>query len=372
MKICVIGAGPFGILSAISIKKNHPLYEVILLEKNENIGSRIKVSGNGRCNFFNTNLNENKYSSPLYVKKLVSLKDRLFSLLDEVGLSYYYDEEGRYYPLSESSSTMIYCLNKLLASYQVKVKTNFKVEKIIKENNKYIVSSLLEKEEADKLVLGIGGISFNNDRINYNNIIHNLNVSTTKLTPSLTPIATSSFSLRLEGKRRYCNVKLMKGNNIVKEEKGEVLFKKNGLSGIVIFNISSYLARLHLSSYSSYCISLDLCPSLSEEKLKELTIKDPSLRNIFITEIADYILSLGKNIVENIRNCRFEVKDLYEFKNSQVTSGGIAINELNDNFSLKKDNNIYVGGEMIDIDGECGGYNIGIAFLSGLYIGEVI
>ena len=112
MKICVIGAGPFGILSAISIKKNHPLYEVILLEKNENIGSRIKVSGNGRCNFFNTNLNENKYSSPLYVKKLVLLKDKLFSLLDEVGLSYYYDEEGRYYPLSESSSTMIYCLNK--------------------------------------------------------------------------------------------------------------------------------------------------------------------------------------------------------------------------------------------------------------------
>ena len=94
MKICVIGAGPFGILSAISIKKNHPLYEVILLEKNENIGSRIKVSGNGRCNFFNTNLNENKYSSPLYVKKLVLLKDKLFSLLDEVGLSYYYDEEG--------------------------------------------------------------------------------------------------------------------------------------------------------------------------------------------------------------------------------------------------------------------------------------
>ena len=93
------------------------------------------------------------------------------------------------------------------------------MEKIIKENNKYIVSSLLEKEEADKLVLGIGGISFNNDRINYNNIIHNLNVSTTKLTPSLTPIATSSFPLRLEGKRRYCNLKLMKGNNIVKEEK---------------------------------------------------------------------------------------------------------------------------------------------------------
>ena len=71
-------------------------------------------------------------------------------------------------------------------------------------------------------------------------------------------------------------------------------------------------------------------------------------------------------------NTKLIWRDLYEFKNSQVTSGGIAINELNDNFSLKKDNNIYVGGEMIDIDGECGGYNIGIAFLSGLYIGEVI
>ncbi|MGN1295596.1 MAG: NAD(P)/FAD-dependent oxidoreductase [Bacilli bacterium] len=372
MKICVIGGGPFGILSAISIKKNNPFYDVVLLEKNESIGSRIKVSGNGRCNFYNANLNEKKFSSPLFVKKLISLKDKLFSLLDEVGLSYYYDEEGRYYPLSESSSTIIYCLNKLLSTYQVKVKTNFKVERISKENNKYIVSSLLEKEEADKLVIGIGGISFNNDRINYNNIIHLLNINTTRLTPSLTPISTSSFSLRLEGKRRYCNVKLLKGNNIVKEEKGEVLFKKNGVSGIVIFNMSSYLARLHLSSYSSYTLSFDLCPSLNDEELKELISKDASLRNIFISEIADYVLSLGKNSFENIRNLKLEVKDLYEFKNSQVTSGGIDLNEINDDFSLKNDKNIFVGGEMIDIDGECGGYNIGIALLSGIYVGDVI
>lgn len=372
MKICVIGGGPFGILSAISIKKNHPSYEVVLLEKNENIGSRIKVSGNGRCNFFNANLKENKYSSPSFVKGIIPLKDKLFYLLDEVGLSYYFDEEGRYYPLSESSSTIIYCLTKLLNKYQVKVKTNFKVEKIFKENNKYIISSSLEEEKADKLVLGIGGVSFNNDRINYNNIIHQLGVDITLLSPSLTPLSTSSFSFKLEGNRRYCNVKLLKGNNIIKEEKGEVLFKKNGVSGIVIFNMSSYLSRLHLSSYDSYFLSLDLCPTLNDEELVQFLSKDPSLRNIFKEELALYILSLGKNVFENIRDFRLQIKGLYEFKNSQVTSGGISLDEINSSFSLKKDPNIFVGGEMIDIDGECGGYNIAFALLSGLYIGEII
>ena len=92
---------------------------------------------------------------------------------------------------------------------------------------------------------------------------------------------------------------------------------------------------------------------------------------VFIKEIANYVTKFN-NIEKVIKDLRFDIRGIYEFKFSQVTSGGVNLEELNHNYSLKKNPNIYLGGEFIDIDGDCGGYNIGFALTSGYHIGKVI
>lgn len=365
MNIAIIGAGPCGIISAIEIKKNNPTYSVTLYEQNKEIGSRIKISGNGRCNFFNANISKEKYSNFSPIENILRCKEKLFSLLDESGLSYYFDEEGRYYPTSESSSTIIYCLEKLLIKYKVNVMTNIRVD-CIGENLKILGIKY------DKIIVAIGGISYNNDKLNYNSMIHYLSLTTSSMTPSLTPVSTSSFSNKMEGKRIKTLVRLYNDSHLVKEEYGEVIFKKDGVSGIVILNMSSYLARLHLKDYSHYHFEFDLLPKMKDSLLLELIDKDKSLRNLFIKEIADEILSRKGNIFDNIRKFKLNIRGLYEFKYSQVTSGGVSLECINKNLSLKNNPNIFVGGEFIDVDGECGGYNIAFALLSGIYIAKEI
>lgn len=132
--------------------------------------------------------------------------------------------------------------------------------------------------------------------------------------------------------------------------------------------MSSYLARLHLNSYKGYSIKLDMLPTLNEEEVEWYKKKDPSLKNVLQEDIANEIIK---------RNCspksfELDVIDLYDLRNSQVSSGGVSIDALNMNLSLKKDDNIFIGGETIDIDGECGGYNIEFALLSGIRIGSNI
>ena len=195
--------------------------------------------------------------------------------------------------------------------------------------------------------------------------MNSLNLPLTKLTPSLAPLVTSKFSKKLEGKRVKANVKLLYKGQIVKEEIGEVLFKKDGISGIVIFNMTSYLSRLHLSSYKDYQISLDMLKNLSYDELKKYKLIDRSLKNVLQMDIAEEII---KNNLDP-KNYILDIKDIYDFKNSQVTSGGIDLSVINNDLSLKCDKNIFVGGEFIDIDGECGGYNIEFALLSGIRIG---
>lgn len=367
MKVVVIGAGPCGIMSSIEIKKNNPDYEVILLDKDtRSIGSRIKVSGNGRCNLGNININEKKYNNSDFVKDILLLKEDLFKYLDEGGLGYFSDEEGRIYPLSESSISVIHVLNNLLDKYKVKVELGVNVSSIRKEGNKYRV--LCENTEylVDKLVIAIGGISLNNNASLYHKLLNDINVNVTPLSPSLTPIITSKFDKRLEGKRCKVNVRLFNEGTLVKIEDGELLFKKDGVSGIVMFNMSSYLARQHLDDYSSYYFLIDLLPKISYHEYLKYRSIDPSLKNIMHEDIAREIVNKGIDPKEML----LEIRGLYDFKNSQVTCGGVKVEDLNSNLSLKNDNNIFIGGETIDIDGECGGYNIEFAFLSGIKIGR--
>ena len=139
----------------------------------------------------------------------------------------------------------------------------------------------------------------------------------------------------------------------------------------MIFNLSSILARRHLKDYFPFEVSLDLLPHVDEKKLASLIKINPKLDTIFIPQLASY-LNTFTNPLKTIRDSRFKIRGIYDFKNSQVTSGGISLDQINLDLSLKKNPNIFVGGELIDIDGQCGGYNIGYCLCSGYLIGKEI
>ena len=152
-------------------------------------------------------------------------------------------------------------MNNLLTKYGVEVVLDSKVTSIRKENDKYRVLCENASYLGDKLVLAIGGISQLNDKNMYYSLIKDLNLTLSSMSPSLTPIITSKFDKRMEGKRCKANVRLFRNGELVKIEDGEILFKKDGVSGIVMFNMSSYLSRLHLQDFSEFYFLIDLLPT---------------------------------------------------------------------------------------------------------------
>ena len=169
-------------------------------------------------------------------------------------------------------------------------------------------------------------------------------------------------------------------NKEIYQEKGEVIFRDNGLSGISIFNASFYINKLNLKNPT---VSLDLFPNLEKDELINFLSKkvNQSPTNFFIgltnKMIGQYIinkLNLKNNITQNdinkiantLKDLSFEINDLIDAP--QVAKGGVDINEIKSNLELIKYPNIYIGGEMIDIDGKCGGYNLHFAFSSALTI----
>ena len=161
------------------------------------------------------------------------------------------------------------------------------------------------------------------------------------MNPSLCPIKTKENTKMVEGLRHKVNVKLYQSNKLIHEEDGELLFKKDGLSGMVIFNMTHYINLL--SNTNNISLHIDFA--------KDIEGDYESLLN---PKLANYLQSNKLNIHDVV----YTFKGFYEYQNSQVTSGGISIKDINNDLSSKKESNIYFLGEVIDVDAICGGYNI--------------
>lgn len=376
-KIVVIGGGPSGMMASYQIKKRHRDSDVILIDKTS-IGKRIKISGNGRCNFSNDNIRKEFYHNGDFINDiLIDYKNYEKEFYNEINLHFYSDEEGRRYPITDSSKTVLNLLSNALVKEGILIKENETFIDLKKINDQYLIKTNMDSYLADKVIFSIGGVSQLNDKDNYFNVINSIdrNIKINKLSSSLCPIKVKEkINKNVVGKRASVNVKVKYFDHIVYEEKGEVIFKKDGISGIVIFNISSFLASKN--DLFNYKLILDFIDGISFEEinnqLKHFSVKEV-LMSYVIDEIGEMILDRYKNIYIGLTNFELTCSEMYSLQDSQVTRGGICLSELNLNdLSFKNDKNIFFGGEMIDVDGRCGGYNIFFAFASGYRIGKSI
>ncbi len=343
--IAIIGGGALGLLLASKLEQNKIPYQLFNKGK---IGRKILASGNGRCNISNININKEAYhNNPLALKIVSNNQQELFDYFNMLHIYTKSDDEGRMYPLSESSQSV---LNILLNNINKDNIIDDEITNISNRNNKYYLNS--NYGPFDKVVIAIGSNAAFKKPYPSINIINDLNLKFNEFIPSLVGFKTTLKLKQISGVRQKARVSLFNNDKLIHFEDGEVIFKDDGISGICIMNLSSYYARLNNKNNTN--VLIDLSPNNDYKYLE--SILQPKLYNYIINNRIDY----HKFIIP--------IKGVYDFEFAQVSKGGIDISELNDNLSLKKDNNIYAGGEIVDFDGVCGGYNLMLAFTSALAI----
>lgn len=348
MKIAIIGGGACGLLCATLLEKYNIKYTIFNKGK---IGNKILASGNGRCNISNTNFNYDAYhNNPLAVNIVSNYQKKLFDYFKELKIYTKTDNEGRMYPISESSQSVLNAILRNISGEIIDVEVN----NITKIDNKYIINNIYDGY--DKIILASGSIASYKPEYSFMDYLSSLNIKINKFKPSLVGFKTNIKLKAISGVRCKCITYLFNNNELIHKEAGEVIFKDDGISGICIMNQSSYYN--HINKLNNTCIKLDL---LNDNNYDDyITILNPKLLEF-----------INKNNI-NPTNFIIPILSTYDYSMSQVCSGGIDINDINLNLTLKNNSDIYVGGELIDIDAVCGGYNLMFAFSCAIKIAEEI
>ena len=370
----IVGGGAAGSMCALTAKGK----DVAILDAGSRIAKKLMVTGNGRCNLTNQNVNSSFYNTDL--KKFFDRFDnkKTLNFFEKLGLEMYADEEGRVYPLSNTAKSVVDVIESHL---QCDVFLGEKAEKLSHANGLFYIKTEKEVFEAQKLVLAIGG--------NCEWCFGDLGLKFSKFRPSL--VGLQSKDTRDLNGVRLSNVKVTAktSSGTEKTEVGEVQFRENGLSGIVIFNMSSLFAREN--NYNGK-IEIDLLPQLSEKQVAEKITKrkNSSMRmdklfvGMFHNAVANEVFKQAKlntnkvcktltdeeaqKLAHAIKFLHFSVCGACE--NNQIYAGGIELNDLTENLESKKIMGLYVIGEAVNVDGVCGGYNLQWAWTSGHIVGE--
>ena len=398
-RVVVIGAGASGIIASIFASKNN---EVIVLERNAVPLKKILLTGNGKCNYFNDNQKLYNYNSSSCdsLDKLVNQNnlDSVLDFFDRIGIVPKI-KNGYYYPYSNLSNSIKEALLKEALINNVKIKTDYLVSDIKKINNKFIINNEIE---CDYIILSTGSKAFpktGSDGIGYE-ILKSFGHNIIEVLPALTGvIGSENYFNDWAGIRVEAKVSLYENNKYIKDEVGELQLTKNGLSGICIFNLSGRL-KIGLNKGYKEDIVINFLPFVDNIE-SFLNNRNNKVKNRNIVELLEGLINYKlvkiilkksnikeekyydeltideKNILfNNLVKFKVNIVDTSSFENAQVCSGGLDLKEVDlEIMQSKLIPGLFITGELLDIDGVCGGYNLTIAWISGIiagtYIGEL-
>ncbi|MBK5245973.1 MAG: aminoacetone oxidase family FAD-binding enzyme [Peptostreptococcaceae bacterium] len=391
MNVVIIGGGAAGISLAIEAARENPQAKIEIIEKNNSLGKKIFATGNGKCNI--SNINGEDIASVLL-------------LFESIGLMIRDEDEGRLYPYSEQASSVVEAFEREIDRLRIKKRLNTEVERIEKSKNEFkIILKRGDPVFADRIAVTTGGKAapqFGTSGDGYR-FAKNLGHSITKLAPTLMPVICEGEFDGIKGVRVKGIATLIKKGNSPVIEKGEIQFTDQGLSGICIFNLSRLIKieegmKLE-DGFREYSIVLDLVPETSVQMLTDYLLQK---KNKMLDEMAPAILhsmlpkklagfayerALGRKerkvseitapemekLSKSIKALTFTVTGGKGWKEAQCTSGGVALEEINMNtMESKLVKGLFFGGEVIDYDGPCGGYNLQNAWLNGIKAGHNI
>ncbi len=390
-KVIVIGGGASGLVAAINLSKK---FDVTILERNSECAKKILMTGNGKCNYFNWDINIKNYYTDDYNKLETILSDknqqRVLKFFDDIGVIPRI-KNGYYYPYSNQATTIRTLLLKQIENRNIKVINNIEVESIEKVGDIFIVESHNLSFKANKVVLATGSIA---GLKNVNEIGINIASNFFKVIspqPALVQLKSKETIKNCNGVRCDAILSLYIDNKLITEESGEIQITDYGISGICTLNISSIVSR---SLGKNIQVKINFMNMLESNFLSWMDKRCKKLSNYNIVEVLeslinykiiysilkkakikkDYWLNMNQNEKELLKNLLFayplEIIGTNDFTRSQVMTGGVSLKDINPLTMESKIPNLYITGELLNVDGKCGGFNLGFAWITGMIVGD--
>ena len=362
--IAIVGAGASGLFLAKKLSE-YPHLDVTVFEKNRQVGAKLRASGGGKANIFNRDIRPEHYNQPEFVADLLTryTPQHLEKQFAAWGLVTVADEEGRVYPASQFSQTVVDVLT-TYPSDNVRIITDYGIQHIEYKKDKWTINDF--PTAFDTLVLASGspaGMIPKNQR-NYNGYLQDLTLKVNPLQPSLSGFILKDYPKSLSGCRTKAIVSLYQDKKLIHKEFGEITFKDDGVSGIVIMNLSAYYRRL--SSQKNCRMEINLTYWDEHFDTNSYLKQNQSVTGLLHPKLA----ALYQQKPFPIQQFTFQIEDTYTLDTAQVAHGGIDLSEIDHHFKAKNVQNLYLLGEILDVDGVCGGYNLFFAFASAAVAAE--
>lgn len=364
--IAIIGAGASGLLLSKLLSGNDSTH-LHVFEKNKSVGTKLRASGGGKANLFNDHILPESYNHPDFAAQLLQQVDpaKLRNVFENIGLALVSDEEGRVYPASQFSQTVVDLLWEPEKS-NVHALTEHEVQHLIPQGKQWHIDDYPTLFDQIVIATGSPANMTTQNRKGYNHFLTELQLKWNPLQPSLVGFTLDNYPRSLSGCRTRVVADLWQNDNLIHREAGEVTFKDDGISGIVILNMSAYYNRL--SSKDNCYIQLNLVPYDSQFDQTVYLKRFHSLKGVLHPKLN----ALFERQPFDVRTFRFPISGTYPLDFAQVCHGGIDLSEITPNFALKRYPGLYVTGELLDMDGVCGGYNLFFAFASACVVAQTL
>jgi predicted Rossmann fold flavoprotein len=388
----IIGGGAAGICAAISHASTGG--SVIICEKTTQLGKKILASGNGRCNLLNDNLNELYYNVAArdLVKSIFGKfgKSEILELFKGLGLETY-SQDGRIFPITNQAASVLKVLEMELKRLSVPVEYDFCCNGISVSKSGIVISSISGKRIACQKVIITGGGKtypvFGSDGGIYE-IARQLGHTFIEPVPSAVPLVVKdSMCHTLQGQRIFAGARCIIEGRKSEEVQGELLFAKYGLSGTCILDISEEISIAINRQYrKDVFVAVDLVPFLNNKQLtfilqnrkNKKVATDEMLVGILPNKLCTAFKSLFEkgdidSAANSLKDTRFKVSGTRSWNEAEFTAGGINVNEVNlGTLESRLCKGVYFAGEVLDVNGRRGGYNLGWAWASGYIAGQTL
>lgn len=389
--VVVIGAGASGLTAAIyASSKNN----VVVLERYDKSAKKILVTGNGRCNYWNSDMNlSHYYSNNLsFLDNYINEEDVL-DYFDDLGIIPFI-KNGYYYPYSMQANSVREALVSECINRNIKIINNYEVVDIKKIDNRFIINNDIS---CDKLIVATGSNAYYKEENKGYSIAKSFGHNIIKVLPSLVQlIGNGDYFKEWGGVRSNVTVSVLVDNRKVKNENGEIMLTDYGVSGICVFNLS-HIAVESLDLNKNVKVSINFLPNIDDVKTffyerrnKFLNrniegffngLFNKKLINVFIRKsglssdkkcstLTDFEIN---TLIDLICNFEVDIVGYRSFDSSQVCMGGVDTSEIDSTtMESKIMKNLYFVGEIVDVDGDCGGYNLAFAWQSGIKAGRSV
>ena len=396
MVIGIIGAGASGMAAALAAAENRD-NQVILLERQARVGRKLQATGNGRCNLTNLHALDGGYhgdepSFSRYALDRFSPSETL-AWFRAMGLLTVAEDSGRVYPYSDQANSVVDILRFALEKPNITLKLGFEAERVKRTAEGFLIQGT-ESLECDRLIVACGGLAgtkLGGSMSGYK-LLRSLGHKCTKLRPTLVQLKTAWPAVaQLKGVRANCHMRILRDGNLHRESVGELHFTDYGLSGPVTFEVS----RDACQGPGEWIARLDFLPDLAQEELEQELLRRKET-NLPASELLTGILHnrlgrviaqsvdisgqgtvsqipdrLIRDLAEAVKDFRVTLTEPMGMDSAQVTAGGILTSEF-DNTTMESRlvPGLYACGEVLDVDGDCGGYNLQWAWSSGRLAGQ--